>query len=60
MMMEINYFLVYFNTNSEREDYFEFFWTFGEPFFKKYNIIFNQDAKRFGFYTEINDEININ
>ena len=53
-----NYFLVYFNTNSEREDYFEFFWTFGEPFFKKYNIIFNQDAKRFGFYTAINDEIN--
>ena len=45
-----NYFLVYFNEDSESEDYFDFFWTFGEPLFKKYKFIFNQDTKRFGFY----------
>ena len=51
-----NYFLVYFNTeyNEEEEYSNSFFWVFGEPFLKKYNLVFNQETKRIGLYTNMN------
>ena len=45
-----NFFLIYFNLEDESEESSGFFWTFGEPLFKKYNLIFNQDIKRIGLY----------
>ena len=51
-----NYFLIYFNSEYDEEEGSGFFWTFGEPFFKKYNLVFNQDTKRIGLYTQINNE----
>ena len=51
------YFLIYFNSmTDEGEDFYDYFWTFGEPFFKKYNLILNQDTKRIGFYTKNENE----
>ena len=51
-----NYFLIYFNSEYDEEEGSGFFWTFGEPFFKKYNLVFNQDTKRIGLYTQISNE----
>ncbi len=51
-----NYFLIYFNSGYDEDDGSGFFWTFGEPFFKKYNLVFNQDTKRIGLYTQISNE----
>ena len=49
-----NYFLVYFNSDYGSDDGADYFWTFGEPLFKKYNLVFNQDIKRIGLYTNHN------
>ena len=49
-----NYFLIFFNSVDEEEEGSGFFWTIGEPFFKKYNLVFNQDTKRIGLYTQNN------
>ena len=49
------YFLIYFNTDYNSEDSSDFFWTFGEPLFKKYNFVFNQDVRRVGLYTSTNN-----
>ena len=49
-----NYFLIYFNIIYEDDEGSGFFWTLGEPFFKKYNLVFNQDTKRIGLYTQKN------
>ena len=49
-----NYFLVYFNADYNEEEGSSFFWTFGEPLFKKYRLVFNQDTKRIGFYNQQN------
>ena len=49
LFLEINnkiYFLMFF-----RKDTTEFFWIFGEPFFKKYQIIFDEEKGIIGFYT---------
>ena len=57
-----NYFLIYFNTDYSSEDSSDYFWTFGEPLFKKYKLVFNQDIKRIGLYTNIingDDEDNL-
>mgnify|MGYP007069907343 CR=1 FL=1 len=35
-----NYFLIYFNSDYGSDDSADYFWTFGEPLFKKYNLIF--------------------
>ena len=51
-----NYFLVYFNDDYNSEEGSGYFWTFGEPFFKKYNLIFNPDTKRIGIYKSQNGE----
>ena len=51
-----NYFLIYFNSEYDEDEGSGFFWTFGEPFFKKYNLVFNQDTKRIGLYTQISNE----
>ena len=48
LFLEINnkiYFLMFF-----RKDTTEFFWIFGEPFFKKYQIIFDEEKGIIGFY----------
>ena len=42
------YFLVLFTSNKNA------FWTLGEPFLKKYQMVFAQDDKIFGFYKENN------
>ena len=39
------YFLIIF-----KEDFFNFKWTFGKPFFKKYFSFFDKEKKIFGFY----------
>ena len=49
-----NYFLIYFNIIYEDEEGSGFYWTLGEPFFKKYNLVFNHDTKRIGLYTQQN------
>ena len=49
-----NYFLVYFNNDYNEEEYSSFFWVLGEPFLKKYNLIFNQETNRIGLYTNMN------
>ena len=50
-----NFFLIYFNTDYDgSEDSSDYFWTFGEPFLRKYNLIFNQDIKRIGLYKKQN------
>ena len=49
-----NYFLIYFNADYGSDDGADYFWTFGEPLFKKYNLVFNQDIKRIGLYTKYN------
>ena len=41
------YFLVIFQTNTNVK---EIIWYLGEPFFKKYSLSFNFDAKTIGFY----------
>ena len=49
-----NYFLVYFNNEYNEEEYSSFYWVLGEPFLKKYNLIFNQETNRIGLYTDMN------
>ena len=50
-----NYFLIYFSVDYSSDEGSDFFWTFGEPLFRKYNFVFNQDIKRIGLYTKYND-----
>ena len=47
------YFLVVFSTDTEDQDEF---WILGEPFFKKYQFIFNKDSKSIGRYTSIDNK----
>ena len=49
LFLEINnkiYFLMFFRINST-----QYYWIFGEPFFKKYQIIFDEEKGIIGFYT---------
>ena len=50
------YFLVVFSTDTEDQDGFNKFWILGEPFFKKYQFIFNKDSKSIGRYTSIDNK----
>ena len=55
------YFLVVFDNNYEEDGgYLNYLWTFGEPFFKKYQLIFNKDTKRIGLYTNVSNNDNKN
>ena len=47
------YFLVVFDNENENGGYLNNLWALGEPFFKKYQLIFNKDTKRIGLYTNI-------
>ena len=33
-------------------------WVFGKPLFKKYQMVFDQDKKTYGFYLQLNNNIN--
>ena len=55
-----NYFLIYFNSDYGSGDDSDYYWAFGEPLFKKYNLVFNQDIKRIGLYTHNNEASNDN
>ena len=35
-------------------------WIFGKPLFKKYQMVFDQDRKTYGFYLQLNKEFNKN
>ena len=35
-------------------------WIFGKPLFKKYQLVFDQDRKTYGFYVKLNDKNNNN
>ena len=50
------YLLVVFSTDTEDEDGFNKFWFLGEPFFKKYQFIFNKDTKSIEIYTTIDNK----
>lgn len=54
------YFLVVFLNEYDEWDYSSIYWTFGEPLFKKYQFVFNQNSKRIGLYTSIGDNNNNN
>ena len=45
---DYKYFMILQTLNTENV------WIFGKPFFKKYHLVFNQDKKTIGFYTNIN------
>ena len=45
---DYKYFMILQTLNSENS------WVFGKPFFKKYHLVFNQDKKTIGVYTNIN------
>ena len=52
------YFLIIFRTWLEKENDV---WELGVPFLKKYQMIFNSDTKKIGYYTNINNnDINTN
>ncbi len=58
LFIEINnkiYFLMFF-----RKDSTEYFWIFGEPFFKKYQIIFDEEKGIIGFYISKKNKKNFN
>ena len=58
---EYNYFLIIFSNDLEDSDENQYrFWILGEPFFKKYQFIFNKDSKTMGIYTSINNKDNGN
>ena len=42
------FFLIIFESGSSNE------WIFGKPFFQKYHLLFNQDKKIIGVYTDFN------
>ena len=54
------YFLCVFVDNDEEEEayYSNKHWILGEPFYKKYNFVFDQNSKNILFYEEINSENN--
>ena len=54
------YFLIIFNNEPEEDGEFSNLWIFGEPIFKKYQLIFNKDTKKIGLYTDISNNINKN
>ena len=49
----------FFNSVDEEEEGSGFFWTISEPFFKKYNLVFNQDTKRIDLFTQQNFNNNV-
>ena len=55
-----NYFLIYFNSDYGSDESADYFWSFGEPLFKKYNLVFNQNIKRVGLYANHNISVNEN
>ena len=58
---EYNYFLIIFSNDLEDSDENQYrYWILGEPFFKKYQFIFNKDSKTMGIYTSINNKDNRN
>lgn len=58
---EYNYFLIIFSNDLEDSDENQYrYWILGEPFFKKYQFIFNKDSKTMGIYTSINNKDNGN
>ena len=55
-----NYILVVFRVHdieNENEYMDDDFWVLGEPFFKKYQLIFNKNSKRIGLYTNFDNQI---
>ena len=52
---DIYYFQIVFPS---RETYSN--WVFGKPLFKKYQMVFDQDRKTYGYYLKINDNSGIN
>ena len=51
------YFLIVFLKDDEM-GYSSYYWKLGEPLFKKYQFIFNQNTKKIGLYTNFNDNEN--
>ena len=47
------YFQIIFNTDGLFHN-----WVFGKPLFKKYQMVFDQDKKTYGFYLQLNNNIN--
>ena len=45
-----NYFLVVFPIDDEEYGYSSYYWTLGEPLFKKYQFVFNKNSKIIGLY----------
>lgn len=51
---EYNYFLVVFSNAIEDDEENQYnYWVFGEPIFKKYQLIFNKDSKTIRIYNDI-------
>ena len=52
---DIYYFQIVFPSDGSYSN-----WVFGKPLFKKYQMVFDQDRKTYGFYVKINDKKNDN
>ena len=56
---ENQYLLIIFSSDpdEEEENGYNDFWILGEPFFKKYQFVFDKTSKRIGFYKNIDNQI---
>ena len=48
---DLYYFQIVFNTEGPYSN-----WIFGKPLFKKYQMVFDQDRKTYGFYLQLNNK----
>ena len=53
------YLLIVFSSDPDEDEEYGYndFWILGEPFFKKYQFVFNKSSKRIGIYTNIDNSI---